>query len=68
MEAWTSWNPFSWQPATLYFRTQDEAYSYGDRPQSGWNPIVGAPPHSLSLSAPHASARAGCVEHRAEYR
>lgn len=38
-----SWNPFRWQPATLYFRTQDEAYSYGDRPHSGWNPVVGAP-------------------------
>jgi hypothetical protein len=29
-------------PSTLYFRTQSEAYSYGDRLPSGWNPVVGA--------------------------
>ncbi len=48
-EELNSWNPFKWQPATLYFRTQDEAYSYGERPSSGWNPIVGAPLRSVAL-------------------
>ena len=28
-------------PATLYFRTQDEAYSYGEREASAWNAVMG---------------------------
>ena len=40
-----------WKPSTLYFRTQDEAYSYGERRDSGWNPVVGACPLSPTTCA-----------------
>ena len=61
-----SWNPFRWQPATLYFRTQDEAYSYGDRPPSGWNPVVGesGPLPSLPLDCDSCQSSADCLTDR----
>jgi len=46
-------------PATLYFRTQDEAYSYGEREPSAWNAVMGTLNPTPPTHPPSGSS--GCV-------